>query len=115
MRIDRRELLRQFGTAAASVFLPGVVEPVPAPADSSDVIARLDRNENAYGPSENAKEAFRQALSGRTAILTEKSKSFARQSPLRTVSRRRTSRSAVVRQNYCAWQPRLASYPDKTS
>ena len=64
MRIDRRELLRQFGTAAASVFLPGVVEPVPAPADSSDVIARLDRNENAYGPSENAKEAFRQALSG---------------------------------------------------
>jgi histidinol-phosphate aminotransferase len=65
MRIDRRELLRQFGTAAAAtVFLPSVAEPVAAPADSSDVIARLDRNENAYGPSENAKEAFRQALSG---------------------------------------------------
>jgi histidinol-phosphate aminotransferase len=63
MRIDRRELLRQFGTAAAaSVFLPGIAEAASAPADAAGVIARLDRNENAYGPSEKTKAAFHQAL-----------------------------------------------------
>ena len=65
MRIDRRELLRQFGTAAAaSVLLPAIGEPASAPADAAGVIARLDRNENAYGPSEKTKAAFHQALVG---------------------------------------------------
>ena len=62
MRIDRRELLRQFGaTAAASVLLPSVVEPASASAEGTDIVAKLDSNENAYGPSEKAKEALHQA------------------------------------------------------
>src|SRR5215471_13366699 len=63
MRMDRRELLRQFGSAAAaSVFLPRLPESASAPAEATSVIAKLDRNENAYGPSERAKEAFRESL-----------------------------------------------------
>src|SRR2546429_13391 len=63
MRIDRRELLRQFGaTAAASVLLPSVVEPASASAEGTDIVAKLDSNENAYGPSEKAKEALHQAV-----------------------------------------------------
>ena len=64
MRIDRRELLRQFGTAAAaSALLPRLSEAASAPANASGVIARLDHNENAYGLSEMAKNAFREASS----------------------------------------------------
>jgi histidinol-phosphate aminotransferase len=65
MRIDRRELLRQFGAAtAASVLLPGFAEAASPSADNAGIIARLDRNENAYGPSEKTKAAFHQALAG---------------------------------------------------
>src|SRR4029077_6329341 len=57
-----RELLRQFGaTAAASVLLPSVVE-ASATAEGTDIAAKLDSNENAYGPPEKAKEAFQQAV-----------------------------------------------------
>jgi histidinol-phosphate aminotransferase len=63
MRIDRRELLLQFGTAAAaSVLWPRLVEPASVSADSASVVARLDRNENAYGPSEKAKAVFQETL-----------------------------------------------------
>ena len=63
MRIDRRELLRQLGvTAAASVLLTSVEEPASASAEGTDIVAKLDSNENAYGPSEKAKEAFQQAV-----------------------------------------------------
>ena len=63
MRIDRRELFRQFGSAAAvSAFLPSFTEAAAAPVDSSTHFVRLDRNENAYGPGEKAKAAFREAL-----------------------------------------------------
>jgi len=63
MHIDRRELLRQFGTAAAaSVLWPRLAESASIPVDATSVIAKLARNENAYGPSEKAKEAFRESL-----------------------------------------------------
>jgi histidinol-phosphate aminotransferase len=63
MRIDRREMLRQFGTAAlTSAFLPNIAEAGAAPADSSAHFLRLDRNENAYGPGEKARAAFHDAL-----------------------------------------------------
>ena len=63
MRIYRRELLRQFGTAtAASMFLPCVNQSVSAPAAVPETASRLDRNENAYGMSEKAKAAFRETL-----------------------------------------------------
>ena len=58
MRIYRRELLRQFGTAtAASMLLPCVNQSVSEPAAVPDTASRLDRNENAYGMSEKAKAA----------------------------------------------------------
>lgn len=64
MRIDRRQMLRQFGTAAlASAFLPTFAEEAAANPDSSKHFIRLDHNENAYGPGERAKAAFREALS----------------------------------------------------
>jgi len=63
MHIDRREMLRQFGTAAlASTFLPSIAEAGPAGTDSSAHFIRLDRNENAYGPGEKARAAFHEAL-----------------------------------------------------
>ena len=68
MRIDRRELLRQFGGAAAatSLFLPSLVdaaeEGVATTPDVPAPLVRLHRNENAYGPGESAKSAFRDAL-----------------------------------------------------
>jgi histidinol-phosphate aminotransferase len=61
MRIDRRELLRQFSTAAAaSMLLPKVTKSVSA-LDAPGTVARLHRNENAYGMSERAKAAFHEA------------------------------------------------------
>ncbi|HWZ99890.1 MAG TPA: histidinol-phosphate transaminase [Candidatus Dormibacteraeota bacterium] len=63
MRIDRRELLRQFGTAVAtSAFLPNLAEAATTSAEGVTHFVRLDRNENAYGPGEKAKMAFREAL-----------------------------------------------------
>jgi len=65
MCINRRELLRRFGTAAAASVLPGkVAKSVSSPAHASGTVARLDRNENAYGMSEKAKAAFYEALNG---------------------------------------------------
>ena len=68
MRMDRRELLRQFGSAAAATaFLPSLGEAASEPSveapDVSAPFVRLHRNENAYGPGEKAKAAFREALS----------------------------------------------------
>lgn len=67
MRIDRRELLRQVGGAAAArAFLPSLVdaatERVAAMPDILALPVRLHRNENAYGLGESAKTAFREAL-----------------------------------------------------
>src|SRR6516225_3919600 len=63
MRIGRRELLRRFGSAAAASMLPPeVVRSVSSPVHASETVARLDRNENAYGMSDSAKAAFSEAL-----------------------------------------------------
>jgi histidinol-phosphate aminotransferase len=63
MHIDRRELLRRLSTtAAASIILPDAAKSVSAPVDVPRAVARLDRNENAYGMSENARTAFQEAL-----------------------------------------------------
>jgi histidinol-phosphate aminotransferase len=62
MRMDRRELLRQFGAAGAAALLPSIGEPPAASADSAARLVRLDRNESAHGPCEKAKVAFRDAL-----------------------------------------------------
>lgn len=63
MRVHRRELLRQIGTAAAATaLLPKVLESASVAADSGERLVRLNRNESAYGPSEKAKAAFREAL-----------------------------------------------------
>jgi histidinol-phosphate aminotransferase len=63
MRIGRRELLRRFGSAAAASMLPPeVVRSVSSPVHASETVARLDRNENAYGMSDKAKAAFSEAL-----------------------------------------------------
>lgn len=63
MTINRRDLFRQFGAAGvATLFLPTLVEAAPKAAVSSTRLARLNRNESAYGPSEQAKAAFREAL-----------------------------------------------------
>src|SRR5215467_2769801 len=63
MGIVRRELLRQLAASTAvSILLPGSARSVTAPADASETVARLDRNENAYGMSERAKAAFHDAL-----------------------------------------------------
>ncbi|HEY6946651.1 MAG TPA: histidinol-phosphate transaminase [Candidatus Acidoferrum sp.] len=65
MRIHRRELLRQLGTAAAATALfPRVMESASATGDSTAPLVRLNRNESAYGPSEKAKGAFEQAVNG---------------------------------------------------
>ncbi len=63
MRIDRRELFRQFGAAAgATAFLPSFVESAASAVDSHGRLVRLDRNESAQGPCEKAKAAFREAI-----------------------------------------------------
>lgn len=63
MRIHRRELFRQFGTAAAATALfPGVTQSAPAAEDPYPRQVRLNRNESAYGPSEKAKVAFELAV-----------------------------------------------------
>jgi histidinol-phosphate aminotransferase len=62
MRIDRRQLLRQFGGAAgAAALLPSMAEPTDSGVDSATRLVRLDRNESAHGPCEKAKVAFRDA------------------------------------------------------
>ena len=66
MDMDRRELLRQFGAAAAvGAFLPSLVEPVASAADLPRRLVRLNRNESAYGPGEKARVAFHEAHSRR--------------------------------------------------
>jgi len=63
MHIDRRELLRQFGTAAAATALYSTLaESGPVAADSLTRLIRLNRNENAYGPCEKTKAAFQETL-----------------------------------------------------
>ena len=63
MRIDRRELLLQFGKAAgAAALLPSIAESAASSLDSVTRWARLDRNESAHGPSEKAKVAFGEAI-----------------------------------------------------
>lgn len=63
MRIYRRELLREFASvAAASAFLPTIVEPAFPAVDSSKHLVRLNHNESPYGPGENAKAAFHEAF-----------------------------------------------------
>jgi len=62
MRMDRRELLRQFGAAGAAALLPSIGEARAASADSAARLIRLDRNESAHGPCEKAKAAFRDAV-----------------------------------------------------
>ena len=62
MRIHRRDLLRQLGTAAAATaFLPSFADPVAA-ADGPARLVRLNRNESAYGPCEKAKAAFLESI-----------------------------------------------------
>ena len=60
MRIDRRQLLRQFGGAAGAAALLPSIGDAASSADLSWV--RLDRNESAHGPCEKAKVAFGQAV-----------------------------------------------------
>lgn len=63
MRIHRRELLRQFGTAAAATALfPAVMEPASVTENSTSRLVRLNRNESAYGPCDKAKVAFQEAF-----------------------------------------------------
>jgi histidinol-phosphate aminotransferase len=63
MRIDRRELLQQFGTAAAlTAFLPPLVEAASPAEDSSTRLLRLDRNESAYGPCDKVRTICREAF-----------------------------------------------------
>lgn len=65
MRTHRRELLRQIGTAAvATAVFPTILESAPVATDSAERLVRLNRNESAYGPSEKAKAAFQEALTG---------------------------------------------------
>lgn len=62
MHMDRRELLRQWGTAAAvTTLFPRVMQSGATATDTARLV-RLDRNESAYGPSEKAKAAFRETL-----------------------------------------------------
>jgi histidinol-phosphate aminotransferase len=63
MRIDRRELLRQFTVAAVATALqPALKDSTIAAADSPTRPVRLNRNESAYGPCETAKAAFHEAI-----------------------------------------------------
>jgi len=69
MPISRRKLLRQLGlSAVASAALPSLRHssvPVASPLPTSSVpagVIRLDRNENAYGPSDVSLAAMRSAL-----------------------------------------------------
>jgi histidinol-phosphate aminotransferase len=63
MLIDRRELFRQFGAAAAATaFCPSFADSAARAADSSPRLIRLDRNESAYGPCGKARAAFQEAF-----------------------------------------------------
>jgi histidinol-phosphate aminotransferase len=63
MRIRRRELLRQFGTAAAATALCSTLaESASVAADTTTRLVRLNRNESAYGPCEKAKAALHEAF-----------------------------------------------------
>lgn len=63
MRINRRELLREFATAAAvSAFLSTDAEPATQAVESTKHLVRLDHNESPYGPCDNAKAAIHDAL-----------------------------------------------------
>src|ERR1700720_1075376 len=62
VEIQRRELLRQFGAAAATTLLHSPVNSVVPTTDPATHVIRLDHNESAYGPSDKAKVAFQQAL-----------------------------------------------------
>jgi histidinol-phosphate aminotransferase len=76
MRIYRRELLQHFGSAvAATAFLPNLLEAAAEASagapDASAPFIRLHRNENAYGPGEKAKAAFREVLTGANRYADE--------------------------------------------
>jgi histidinol-phosphate aminotransferase len=61
MRISRRTLLQRLSTgAAATVAVPWLAETSAAGPSGGPI--RLNRNENAYGPSEHAMTAMRQAM-----------------------------------------------------
>jgi histidinol-phosphate aminotransferase len=63
MLIRRRELLRQFGTAAAATALYSTLaESGSVAADAPTRLVRLNRNESAYGPCEKAKVASQEAF-----------------------------------------------------
>lgn len=65
MGVHRRELLRRLGTAAAATALfPRIMQSASAAEDATARLVRLNRNESAYGPSEKAKAAFQEALTG---------------------------------------------------
>ncbi len=60
MRLPRREWFRQFGAAAAAAtVLPAFDD---SAAGSPVPLVRLNRNESAYGPSEKARTALREAI-----------------------------------------------------
>ena len=63
MRVRRRDLLRQFGTAAAATaFFSTVTESASNREDSIAQLLRLNRNESAYGPCQKAGAAFEEAF-----------------------------------------------------
>jgi histidinol-phosphate aminotransferase len=63
MGIRRRELLRQFsGAAAAAALFHASRESIVFAADSLPHPIRLDHNENGYGPCEEARAAFYEAI-----------------------------------------------------
>ena len=61
MRVHRRDLFRQLGTVAATAFLPSFADPAAA-ADGPARSILLNRNESPYGPCEEAKAAFLEAI-----------------------------------------------------
>src|SRR5215470_3877273 len=63
MRIPRRVLLQQLGTAAVTTALfPRPGESSLSSAAPAMRLVRLNRNESAYGPCERAKVAFQEAF-----------------------------------------------------
>lgn len=65
MLIHRRNLLQRLGgAAAASAILPALAKSPLATAEPSARLARLNRNESPYGPSEMCKVAFQEAFDG---------------------------------------------------
>jgi histidinol-phosphate aminotransferase len=65
MHINRRELLCQFGAAAVATQIPSSLldRATSALPDSPTRLARLNRNESAYGPCEKAREVFLESFS----------------------------------------------------